>query len=144
MIIIHKNEFLIVGIKETFQEHELFIKMPKVYEELERSIQKIQFRKNNLIWDISLKREENWYTQLVGVEVENMPVIPHNMIGIKIPKAKYLYYLHKGDVKEIYDAFVLMYDYALKQNLALDKDEFKIEIHDQKNREYYLYLRLRK
>lgn len=144
MKIVHKDEFLVVGIKVTLQLPQLFIEMPKVFRELENKRDKINYKKNDFILDISLKRENDLFTQFVGVEVTNMPVIPEHFVGLKIPAAKYLYYLHKGDVKEIYDAFVKMYDYASKENLILDEDEFKIEIHNQKNREYHLYLRLRK
>lgn len=144
MKIVHKDAFLVVGIKVILKLPELFTKMPKVFKEVENYVTKINFRKNDYLLDINLKREKDLFTRLIGVEVTNMPVIPAHFVGLKIPAASYLYYLHKGEINEIYDAFVLMYDYALKEQLSLDKDEFKIEVHNQKNREYHLYLRLRK
>jgi len=144
MKVIEKKSFLVVGLKVSLKEHQLFVKMPKVYDQFYQMIDEINDRVNAYSIDISLKREKEIYTQLVCVEVSQLNNIPDCLIGMEIPNAKYLYYLHNGNVEGIYQAFVDMYDFALNEKLPLDKDEFKIEIHDKENDAYHLYIRLEK
>ncbi len=142
MEIIKKASFTVVGIKETIKEHELFVKVPKVYERLKQFSGQINHKKNNLIIEICLKKEDNTYTELIGYEVTELNPIDKNLVGMKIPEASYLYFLHKGKKEDIFQAYVDMYDYVIREKLVIDTKEFKMEIHDEHNLEYHLYLKL--
>ncbi len=142
MEIIKKDDFLVVGLKVKAFEHELFVKMPKAYDKFKLLMHTINYRVNNYIMDICLHKRKNIYTQLICVEVTHLTPLKEVLVGMKIPKGNYLYHVYQGEVQGIYQAFVEMYDYALENKIQLDKDEFKIEIHDEINKMYHLYIRL--
>lgn len=142
MDIVSKKNFLVAGIKVSLKEEELFTKLPKVYEELMSLKDKIHHKKSEDTIEITIRKENNVHTILVGYEVTQMSPLPNIMVGMKIPDAKYLYNLHKGEVTDLYSTYVLMYDYALENGLSIDKEEFKIEIHDVKEDIYHLYIKI--
>lgn len=125
MEILHLDELLITGIKVEAHWKELFQKIPEAWNSLFQVSDQILNRNSDFYTEISVSENKGIYTQLVGAEISSELNVPKEFVTLYIPRQKYVYYHHKGDLQEITNSFGRMYDWANKHNLK--PDQFKID-----------------
>lgn len=137
-------ELKVVGIqvKATFEE--LHTEVPRAWQNLINKAAEIPHRVNPVFVDISLSKEGDNYTELIGAEVSQFPEErdPH-LKYITIPAQTYLHHRHEGPVKEIARSYGKIYEHA--RNHDLNAGEFKIDrgyTADGRERAHDLYVRI--
>lgn len=143
MKIVQKAPFKVVGIKVVANWEDLWVEMPKAWQKFISRHQEIQRRVSKTFIDISLDKEGQTYTQLIGSEVSDFEAIPEGMVGIEIPAQTYIHYRHEGPVKEIAASFGKMHAWADENRYAVD--DFKVDIgytEEGQEQEHDLFIRL--
>lgn len=125
MEILHLDELHVVGIKVVAHWKELFHKIPEAWNHLFQVSDQILNRNSDFYTEISVSENKGIYTQLLGAEVSSELAAPKEFTTLHIPRQKYIYYQHKGELQEIANSFGKMYDWAKENNLQAE--EFKID-----------------
>jgi AraC family transcriptional regulator len=99
--IIEKEDFIVIGpaIRINNENFGGFKRIPKFWKDCnEKNIyQYIPNRKNNnFCYGICMDFKGNEFTYMIGIEANSLEQIPEDMIGRKIPKAKYAVFTARG------------------------------------------------
>lgn len=125
MKIITHDKIDVVGIKVNADWQGLHTKMPEAWEKFSARLNEVQYRKGDIMLDVSLDVQDGIYTQLIGVETERMSSLPVGMVSVTIPQQQYLTYRHEGPVQDIAASFGKMYEWAKVKEI--NAGEFKID-----------------
>lgn len=101
MKIVEKEGFNAICIRVSADWKNLHVEMPGAWNHFKQRLEEISNRKNEVMMDLSLSKEGDTYTQLIGVEVEEFEEVPEDMTTVSIPKQAYIYYRHNGDLSGI-------------------------------------------
>lgn len=143
MKIVEKEGFNAIGIRVSADWKNLHVEMPGAWNHFKQRLEEISNRKNEVMMDLSLSKEGDTYTQLIGVEVEEFEEVPEDMTTVSIPKQAYIYYRHKGDLSGIASSFGKMYDWAEENRIKAE--EFKIDygyLEDGSETSHDLYVKI--
>ena len=125
MELVYKDAFKVVGVLLEADWESLWIEMPRAWKSFLERQGEIEGRVDDGFMDISLREEDGAYQQLICAEVSELAAAPQGMVGMEIPRQRYLHQRHSGPVEEIADTFGRMYDWA-KEN-RLRAGSFKID-----------------
>ena len=125
MELVYKDAFKVVGMVVEADWEGLWDKMPLAWKQFLARHEEIEQRIDDRFMDISLREEDGMYKQLIGAEVAALEDVPEGMVGMEIPRQRYLYHRHLGWVEEITYTFERMYDWA-KEN-RVRAGSFKID-----------------
>lgn len=130
--IVSKEAFHVIGMKITCAEEQLYQEMPKLWEKFLERVHEIPQRKSEFVVDICLQHIDNDYTQLVCVEVDNLSVIPEDMVGLSIPKQTYAFVKHTGSEEDIWKSFYILQDWIEEKECLVDPKDFKMDYKSEK------------
>lgn len=140
------DEIKVVGIPVKGGFEDLYTEVPRAWQNLLQKASDIPHRVNNTYMDITLMKEEDQYTQLVGAEVKGFPEEQKDDLEyVTIPAQTYLHHKHEAPLKQIANTYGKIYEYA--RNNGLNADEFKIDrgyTTDDKEHPHDLYVRIEK
>ncbi|SMO55072.1 GyrI-like domain-containing protein [Gracilimonas mengyeensis] len=127
MKIVQKEAFFVTGIIVHAQWEELWEVMPKAWNTLFKRYPEIENRTDDVLMDISLKKEDGLYTQLIGAQTNKENQLPpKGMETVAIPAKTYIHYRHEGSLQEIADSFGKIYNWAKKEEVKAG--DFKLDI----------------
>lgn len=143
MNIIYKESFFATGLTVEASWKELWVEMPKAWQIFFELYNEIDNRMSNRLIDISLKKEDDIYTQFICVEVSGNNSKHPKFSTIKIPRKKYLHHTHTGSLEDIAHSFGEMHHWCHKHQLYAT--DFKLDIGyapDGKEETHDLYIEL--
>jgi AraC family transcriptional regulator len=136
--IVTKDEFMVIGpaIRTTNENEENFQRLPKFWSEFnENKIHEFIPNKinNNTFYGICMDAKGNEFTYMIGVVVSSLEQIPENMIGRKIPKARYALFTAKGPVvKSVQDLIRYIYGEWLPNSEYTLAETPDFELYDER------------
>lgn len=140
---IYKEGFFATGLTVEASWKELWVEMPKAWQIFFELYNEIDNRMSNSLIDISLKKENNIYTQFICIEVKDSNSKHPKFTTIQIPRKQYLHYTHTGSLEDIASAFGEMHNWCHKMQLGFS--DFKLDVGytpDGNEKSHDLYIEL--
>ena len=105
------NEIKIIGMEKTTTLQTSYIDIPKLWEAFCKRMCEInniknakvfyEARKPDLNFDMNDFTETTEFTEIAGLEVDEVKDIPEGMVNITVPAGKYAVFTHKGFAKDL-------------------------------------------
>ena len=115
MELVEKGPIKYVGMQVTAAWDDLAAEMPLAWRTFIGLYDTISARASDTFTDVSLRQENETYTQLVAVEVDQIIDVPDGMVGIELPRQTYIHHRHTGPVDAIAATFGEMIDWAAQE-----------------------------
>lgn len=143
MQIVKKAGFKVVGVQVSARWNQLWELMPDAWDDFVTRCADIKHRVSHAFMDVTLRRRDDEFTQLICCEVTDFDDVPPGMVALEIPPQEYIHLRHDGPIARITAAFGDMHDWAYARDYTLD--DFKFDagyVTDGSEHEHDLYVRV--
>jgi AraC family transcriptional regulator len=136
--VVERKGFMVIGpaIHTTNENEENFQRLPKFWSEFnEKKIHEFIPNKisNNSFYGICMDAKGNEFTYMIGVEVNSLEQIPDNMVGRRIPEARYAVFTAKGPVvRSVQDMIRYIYGEWLPKSEYTLAETPDFELYDER------------
>ena len=145
------QEFYVIGItvRTSNGNGQSAIDIPKLWETFinENIIDQIPNKLNSTIYCMYTDYEKDHtrpYTTLLGCRVENLTVIPKNMVGKTVREASYTKYIVKGNLAEgmVFNQWLKIWESDLPRAFTTDFEVYGEKAQNTKQAEVEIYIAL--
>lgn len=145
------HEFYVIGItvRTSNENGQSAIEIPKLWETFinENIIDQIPNKLNSTIYCMYTDYEKDHtrpYTTVLGCRVENLTVIPKNMVGKTVREASYAKYILKGNLAEgmVFNQWLKIWESDLPRAFTTDFEVYGEKAQNIEQAEVEIYIAL--
>lgn len=126
MELVEKSAIKVIGVRIIATWDDLFVEMHNAWKAFLPRHTEIPERVSDVFLGATLSKENDEYTQLIGVEVSDIDEVPDGMIAVEIPSQRCVHHQHVGPGTGIAASYGKIYKWADREGYAVD--EFKLDV----------------
>ncbi|OLN21186.1 hypothetical protein BTO30_16275 [Domibacillus antri] len=139
--IVNVRTVTVIGFEMSGTQEEIAAMRPEWTARFLEAASQISGQTDGHLMDICLKRAGQLYTHCIGMEVNQIDIIPAGMTSLTVPPGSYALLEFHGEGEEIPFAFRTILQWAREHKVRLDTNEFRINVKIAEGH-HHLYWRL--